>query len=102
MFWGWLPSPGSLSLLNMAKKFTRKRTFRRRRSFKSRRGRSGMNRMQKAAYSYVKKKYTRVYPIRVEAGEDFATVTVSHIGGRNGTTPNDTLCVTSVNPDQMA
>jgi len=61
-----------------------------------------MNRMQKAAYSYVKKKYTTVLPVTVRAGEDYASVTVSHIGGRNSTRPLSTLAVTSANPDNMA
>ena len=83
----------------MAKRFTRKRTFRKR--VTKRRGKS-MNRMQKAAYSYVKKKYTVVFPITALAGQAVAEATISHVGGRNNTTPANTVTLTGANPDGMA
>jgi len=84
------------------KKYSSKksRTFRRRRPFKSRR-KTSMNRMQKAAYSYVKKKYTTVIPIITGIGEESSEATISHIGGRNGTNPGNTATLFDANPDGM-
>lgn len=58
--------------------------------------------MQKAAYSYIKKKYTTVVPISVAVGDDSTNITVSHIGGPNGTNPGQTATLFSANPDGMA
>lgn len=60
-----------------------------------------MNRMQKAAYSYVKKKYTQVKPLIAKVGQDTIAGTISHIGGRNTTTPNDTATIADCDPDNM-
>jgi len=51
--------------------------------------------------SYVKKKYTVVIPINVRNGEEFAQSTISHIGGKNSTTPAFTLTINDCNPDNM-
>lgn len=61
-----------------------------------------MNRMQKAAYSYVKKKYTVVLPIDAGIDEDVVTTVISHIGGRNTTNPSQCLTLTDADPDGMA
>lgn len=70
----------------------RKRIVRRRRT---------MNRMQKAAYSYVKKKYTTVQPLIAGIGENSVSGTISHIGGRNSTTPSQTVTLAEADPDGM-
>lgn len=61
-----------------------------------------MNRMQKAAYSYVKKKYTSVIPIVAGVGEEAVTTTISHIGGRNTTDPTNCITLSTADPDGMA
>ncbi len=84
------------------KYYARKRRSTPRRRKTIRRRRSSMNRMQKAAYSYVKKKYTTVLPIRVGVGQDNSNITISHIGGPNSTNPGATATLFSANPDAMA
>ncbi len=81
----------------------KRRVFRRkRRSFKkkSKPARAG-RRMQRMAMSFVKKKYTTVVPLRVAAGNASVEFTISHIGGRNVTTPASTQVITDANPDGM-
>ena len=81
----------------------KKRIFRRkRRTFKkkSRPARAG-RKMQRMAMSFVKKKYTTVIPLRVAAGNASVEFTISHIGGRNITTPASTQVLTDANPDGM-
>lgn len=70
----------------------RKRIVRRRRT---------MNRMQRAAYSYVKKKYTTVIPLTAGVGEESVAGTISHIGGRNTTNPSDCVTLARADPDGM-
>ena len=60
-----------------------------------------MNRMQKAAYSYVKKKYTTVIPLIADEGEANISATISHLSGRNSTTPVLTATLADANPDDM-
>jgi len=83
----------------------RKRTFRRRRRTFKRKPRSaaarGGKRMQRMAMSFVKKKYTTVIPLRVAAGNSSVEFTISHIGGRNVTTPGSTQVINDANPDGM-
>lgn len=57
--------------------------------------------MQRAAYSYVKKKYTTVIPLTAEVGSDVVAGTISHIGGRNTTDPTNTSTLAVANPDFM-
>lgn len=73
---------------------SKKKTFRRRGK--------GMNRMQKAAYSIVKKKYTTVEPIIMDEDEFELAITISHLAGRNATDPASTLTLHDANPDNMA
>lgn len=64
----------------------KKSTYRRRRrAFKKRRstGQRIARRMQNKALSYVKKKYTKVFPIDIPLGQDKFEFTISHIGGIN-------------------
>ncbi len=70
----------------------RKRTVKRKRR---------MNRMQKTALSYVRKKYTTVLPLIADETETTVTRTVSHIGGRNSSDPTKTLTLLDCNPDEM-
>lgn len=51
--------------------------------------------------SFVKKKYTTVIPLKVANGSQSVELTISHIGGRNSTTPNATYTVTNADPDGM-
>ncbi len=81
----------------------RKRVFRpKRRTFrrKSKPARAG-RKMQRMAMSFVKKKYTTVLPLKVDAGNQSVEFTISHIGGRNVTTPASTRVITEANPDGM-
>lgn len=70
----------------MKKYSARKRyTGRRRRSYKKKRsvGQKIARRMQNKSLSYVKKKYTAVFPIDMDLGVDRFEKTISHIGGIN-------------------
>lgn len=85
------------------KSYARKRRstpYKRRYIVKRRRPRQ--NRMQRAAFSVVKKKYTFVTPLRVAPGDDQVSGVISHIGGRNSTNPVDTIQLNQVDPDTMA
>ncbi len=53
------------------------------------------------ALSFVKKKYTFVSPINMAVGVDAANVTISHIGGKNSTTPANTFSLKDADPDGM-
>lgn len=79
----------------------RKRAPRRKRSFKTKSARIGKS-IQKSSYSYVKKKYTAVVPMRVGIGRDRYEFTVSHVGGKNATGPAQTISLTNADPDGMA
>jgi len=79
----------------------RKRAPRRKRTFKTKSARIGKS-IQKSSYSYVKKKYTAVIPMKIALGRDRFEATVSHIGGKNATNPAGTITLTSANPDGMA
>ncbi len=93
------------NLLKMAFRMKR-RTLRvvKRRSFKrkprSKPARAG-RKMQRMSLSFVKKKYTTVIPLKVANGSQSVELTISHIGGRNSTTPNATYTVTNADPDGM-
>lgn len=85
--------------------FRRKRSFRpKRRSFKrkprSKPARAG-KKMQRMSLSFVKKKYTTVIPLKCPSGSQSVELTISHIGGRNSTTPNATYTITNADPDGM-
>lgn len=83
----------------------KKSTYRRRRrAFKKRRsaGQKIARKMQNKSLSYVKKKYTTVFPIDLGLGEDKAEFTISHIGGINTNAPiGATHTLKDSNPDGM-
>jgi len=79
----------------------RKRAPRRKRSFKTKAAKIGKS-IQKSSYSYVKKKYTAVIPMKIALGRDRFEATVSHIGGKNATNSNQTISLFNANPDGMA
>ncbi len=85
----------------------KKRTFRRRkkRSSFTRRKKSssarGGRKMQRMSLSFVRKKYTTVIPLRMPANAASTEFTISHIGGRNSTTPASTYTLTTADPDGM-
>lgn len=62
----------------------RKRAPRRKRTFKTKGAKIGKS-IQKSSYSYVKKKYTAVIPMRMAQGRDRFETTISHVGGKNAT-----------------
>lgn len=73
---------------------TKKRTFGRRK----RRGSSKFaKRQQRAAMTWIRKKYTKVFTMLVEEGSDSWEQTVSIIGGANQSTPNSTITLQDVN-----
>lgn len=75
--------------------------YRKKRSYKS----SGSGRyargMQESTFQYTKKKYTRVFPVVIQEGTDNSAITVSIMGGRNSTSPIDTLTLEAVDPDGL-
>lgn len=83
----------------MKKRYVKKRrSTPRRRTYKRR---STQNRMQRAAYSVVNKKYTFVTPLKVGVGKDNVGFTISHVGGKNSTNPGNTITLTNADPDTM-
>ncbi len=72
--------------------------YKKKRSFASRTGKK----MQRMALSFVKKKYTVVKPIEMAVNGESSQFTISHIGGRNSTTPASTIVLTDCDPDGMA
>ena len=78
----------------------KRRSFRRRKGFRKGSSR-GAKKQQRAAMTWIRKKYTRVFTIDAEAGSDVWEQTVSLIGGRNATTPADTVTLTDVNQDNQ-
>lgn len=51
--------------------------------------------------SFVKKKYTTVIPLKCPSGAQSVELTISHVGGRNSTTPAATYPITTADPDGM-
>lgn len=80
----------------------RKSTYKRKRTTRKRKTKGARiaKKMQEASSTYVKQKYTAVFPIIIPAGGDVAQTTISHIGGKNATTTAATLTLTDCNPDQ--
>lgn len=71
------------------KSFRSKRRYgiRKRKSYRKTAGRKIGRAMQNKSYSYVRKKYTVIQPLTATAGVDNVFTTISHIGGKNSTTP---------------
>lgn len=85
----------------------KKSTYRRRRRMYRRKRRSTAQKigrsMQNKSLSYIRKKYTAVTPIRMGAGTNEISLTISHIGGcnTNVTDPNLTVVLANCNPDGL-
>ena len=79
----------------------KKRSFRRKRRGFRKGSSKGAKSQQRAAMTWIRKKYTRVFTIDAEAGSDVWEQTVSLIGGRNSTGPADTITLTDVNQDNQ-
>ena len=82
----------------------KKRSFRRKkRTFKrKRRGSSKFaKRQQRAAMTWIRKRYTKVFTMDVESGSNVWEQTVSLIGGRNSNLPVDTVTLFDVNQDNQ-
>jgi len=79
----------------------RKSTYKRKRTTRKRKTKGARiaKKMQDAASTYVKQKYTRVFPIIIPAGGEVAQTTISHIGGKNVSESAATLSLTDCNPD---
>ena len=78
-----------------------RKTYRKKRNTKRRtKGARIAKKMQNAASTYVKQKYTTVFPIVIPAAGEVAQTTISHIGAKNATTTAATLSLTDCNPDQ--
>lgn len=79
----------------------KKRTFRRKKRSFGRRKRRGSSkfakRQQRAAMTWIRKKYTKVFTMVAEEGSNSWEQTVSLIGGANESTPNDTVTLQDVN-----
>lgn len=60
------------------------------------------NRMQNSSYTWVKKKYTFVTPLRIAAGQSEYARTICHIGNENTSTPGACLTLTDADPDGIA
>lgn len=90
----------------MPKKYSARRRYtgRRRRSYKKKRtaGQKIARKMQNKSLSYVKKKYTTVFPVDLALGETAAEFTISHVGGINTNSPiGATHTMKDSNPDGM-
>lgn len=79
----------------------KKRIFKRRRRTFGRRKRRGSSKFakkqQRAAMTWIRKKYTKVFTMVAEEGSDSWEQTVSIIGGANESTPNSTITLQDVN-----
>ena len=82
----------------MKKRYTSKKRGPRRYKKKSKSGRAA-KKQQKAAMTYVHKKYTRVFQMLPEPGTDLFEATVSLIGGKNNSDVNNTATLFDVNQD---
>jgi len=60
------------------------------------------NRMQSTAYSWVKKKYTFVTPLRIAQGQSELARTICHVGNENQNTPGACYTLTNADPDGIA
>lgn len=93
-----------LSVKKMKKRYTSKRRYgtRKRRIYKKKTlAAKSARRMQAKSLSFVKKRYTAVFPLKISTGLDSLAVTISHIGGvnTNGAVSADTFTLGAVNPD---
>lgn len=81
----------------------RKRTFRpKRRTFKKRttkRSSKFARRQQKAAMTWIRKRYTKTFVLETTGNLTNTSATVSLIGGKNNQTPGSTITLYDVNQD---
>jgi len=78
------------------RKFSKKRRFPKRRS--SRKGSSkGARVQQRAAMTWIRKKYTRVFTMDIREGGEVYERTISLIGAKNPNNINGTITLTDVN-----
>lgn len=84
----------------MKKRYTSRKSHRGPRRYK-RKAKSNRpaRKQQKAAMTYVKKKYTRVFVMNPPVASDVFQATVSLIGGKNNQDPNNTASLFDVNQD---
>lgn len=75
----------------------KRKTFRRKRTTK--RSSKGARRQQKAASTWVRKKYTKVFEMRVASGANQFNQTISLIGGKNSNDIPNTVTLESVDQD---
>ncbi len=47
--------------------------------------------------TWIRKKYTKVFPVEIAANANESTTTISLIGGRNSTAPANTITIADVN-----
>ncbi len=79
--------------------FKKRKTFRRKRTTK--RSSKFARHQQKAAMTWVRKKYQKVITMEIPAGADVWQKTVSLIGSKNATSPADTYTISEVNNDSQ-
>lgn len=77
--------------------FKKRKTFRRKRTTK--RSSKFARHQQKAAMTWVRKKYQKVITMEIPAGADQWQKTVSLIGSKNATLPGETYTLGEVNND---
>lgn len=77
--------------------FKKRHTSRRKRTTK--RSSNAARRQQKAASTWVRKKYTKVFEMRVASGTNVYNQTISLIGGKNSNDIPNTVTLESVDQD---
>lgn len=82
------------------KRYTSKRRYGiKKRKRTTKRSSKYARRQQKSAMTWIRKKYTRVFDIDTETGQDNFFKTVSLIGAVNSADPGNTITLASVNQD---
>lgn len=92
-------------IIKMTKRYTSTRKSYGNRRYKkkrtTKRSSKFARRQQQSAMTWIRKKYTKVFTMEVEAGTDSWEQTISLIGGRNATGPADTTTLFDVNQDNQ-
>ena len=78
--------------------YAKKRVYRRKKRT-TRRSSKYARRQQKAASTWVRKKYTKTFVMDANTADQFASWTVSLIGGRNKQNPKETSTIYDVDQD---
>lgn len=79
--------------------FKRKRTFRRKRTTK--RSSKPARRQQKSAMTWIRKRYTKVFEMRVPSGGNAFQATISLIGGKNSNDLAKSISLNDVDQDNQ-